>query len=379
MPDTFKQVAEKLNNSGTVLVVLPPLASPDAVTAGLGLANFIKRLAKEVAIVSADGQANNRVDFLPGYNQILREINITKGFVIEVSTKQTPVSELTYKKDADKLSIYLKPRIGEFTPADVTFHSSQFPYDAVVVIGTQKLESLGEFYAKHAPLFFETPVINIDFRGANESYGQFNLINLNASSLSEIVYDLISEIDKELIDADIATMLLTGIITETNSFQHSRTTPQVFMKASQLVGLGGRQQDIIVHLYKSKSLGFLKLWGRVLARMKHEPENSLVYSAVNRLDMEKSGAAPEDAAMVLKEMNQQLGFAKIYAFFREVDAQITEVYCSAPAVLNLAGVFAEYQPAITQPQSLKITLNMSLVGAEETVLEILRREAKKLS
>ncbi|HYC80059.1 MAG TPA: DHH family phosphoesterase, partial [Candidatus Binatia bacterium] len=335
MPDTFKQVAEKFHNSGSVLIVISPMPAADTIAAALALSGFLKRIDKDAVIITPDGHLNTNASFLPGYDQILREFNASKGFVIDVSTKRTGVAELSYKKEGDKISVYLKPKAGQFEPNDVTFRNSKYPYDAIITIGVSKLENLGEFFGRYAEMFYETPIVNIDFKGSNEGFGQFNLVELNASSNSEIVFDLISEMEKDLIDQEIATTLLAGIIVETNSFQHTRTTPQAFTKAAELVGLGGDQQKIVVELYKNKSMGFLKLWGRVLARLKEQPESSMVYSSVNRLDVEKAGANDADASLVLKEMVLQLSFAKIHIFFRELHEDSTEVYISAPAVLNL--------------------------------------------
>lgn len=379
MPDNFKHVADKLNTAGNVLVVLSPAPTADTVAAGLALSSYLRKMEKDAIVLAADGSLNPRVDFLSGYDQVVRELNVTKSFVIDVSTVRTQISELSYKKEGDNLAVYLKPKSGQFSPEDVSFRESKFPYDLVVTIGVAKLEDLGDFYGKFAELFFETPILNIDFRGVNESFGQFNLVDLNAASQSEIVFDLISEMEKDLIDADTATTLLAGIISETNSFQHSKTTPAAFLKASQLIGMGGRQQDIVNRLYKNKSMGMLKLWGRVLARLKHEPEIFLVSSAVKKTDVEKANATQADVAAILKEMVHELGFAKIHVFFREVDEETTEIYCSSPTSLDLAHVFAENEPDSVRPQHLHFIMHQPLQAAEQSILEKIRTEAKKLA
>jgi nanoRNase/pAp phosphatase (c-di-AMP/oligoRNAs hydrolase) len=299
--------------------------------------------------------------------------------VIDISTKQTQVSELSYKKEGDKLSVYLKPKSGQFKPEDVTFRTSKYPHDMVVTIGVDKLESLGKFYETHAELFFETPVLNVDFRGANENFGQFNLVDLSASSNSEIIFDLISQMEKDLVDGGTATALLAGIIAETNSFQHARTTPQSFVKASKLVGLGADQQDIVARLFKNKTMGFLKLWGRVLARLKHEPEHVLASSSLPKSEVDSAGATEEDVSAVLKEMALQLGFAKVHVFLREIDSETTEAYVSAPAPLNLSAAFSEYQPDSIQPQALRFKIKQKLEEAEQKALGVIRKEAGKLA
>src|SRR5258708_38228777 len=157
----------------------------------------------------------------------------------------------------------------------------------------------------------------MDFRASNKNYGQYNLVTLSATSCSEIVLDLINKFESSLIDENIATQLLTGIIAETNSFQHVRPTPQTFLKASQLVSLGAKQQEIINNLYKTKSLRLLKLWGRVFARLKQDADLSLAYSAINVNDLERSQTGASDFEAIIKEMATQLGFAKIFLFLKE--------------------------------------------------------------
>ena len=378
MPETFKQVAEKLNSSSSILIVLPSVPSPDAIASGLALANFLKRMEKDAVVVASDASLNNQVDFLVGFDQVLREMNVSKSFVIKISTKRSGLSELSYKKESDHLAIHLKAKNSDFTSDDVTFATSKFPYDAVVVLGAPSLDNLGVFYSKNAELFFETPVINIDFKGANQGFGQFNLVEVNASSISEIVYDLILQIEQEFVDEHVATSLLTGIIAETNSFQNNRTTPQSFVKSSRLINSGAKQQDIINQLYKNKSMGFLKLWGTVLATLKHEPENSLAYSAVNRGDLEKAGATLVDSASIIKEMVQQLAFVKIHLFLIETAAQQTQVYVSAPVSFDLRSVFAQFQPQLIEPRIVRFTIEQDAIPAQQQVIEILHQSAKKL-
>ena len=172
----------------------------------------------------------------------------------------------------------------------------------------------------------------------------------------------------------MATQLLAGIIAETNSFQHVRTTPQTFLKASQLVSLGAKQQEIINHLYKSKSLGLLKLWGRVLARLKQDFNNLLVYSAVNQSDLDKAQATQEDANSIIKEMAANLGFAKIFVFLKEEANATTTVFCQSHLPLPLASMFSQFQPESFNHQTIKFTILKPLMETEKQVLQILGNE-----
>ncbi len=373
----IQTVINRIAQASSVLILMQG-SSGDGLSSGLALRAFFKKLEKDVVLLSLQ-EVSERFRFLPGVEEVRSEVDLTKSFVIDVATKRSPLAELSYKKEDEKLSIFLKPVSGHLTADDVTFRTSGFPYDLVVVLGIGSFEQLGDFYAHHTDLFFETPVINIDFRATNENYGQINLVNLSATSCSEIILDLINEFESSLLDEIIATQLLAGIIAETNSFQHIRTTPQTFIKASQLVSLGAKQQDIIGNLYKTKSLGLLKLWGRVLARLNQDESLSLVHSAVNANDIVRAGANMGDVDNIIKEMVLQLTFAKLFVFFAESQPEQTAVYCSTNLPLALPELFVPFTPQIINSQTVKFNVPKGLAEAEKQVMDTLKTEAGKLN
>jgi nanoRNase/pAp phosphatase (c-di-AMP/oligoRNAs hydrolase) len=374
--DPIQQIISKLSESKSILIIGSG-NNGDSLGASLALRSFLKKLDKDVAVLSATEVAE-KFKFLPQADEVLEKIDLTKSLVMDVSLKKSQIAELSYKKEAEKLSIFLKPTQGELTPTDVTFRSSNFPYDLVVLIGIASFDQLGEFYIGHTELFFDVPLVNIDFRGSNENYGQFNLVQLSATSCSEIILDLINKFESGLVDENIATQLLAGIIAETDSFQHVRTTPQTFLKASQLVSLGAKQQEIISNLYKTKSLGLLKLWGRVLARLKTDPNIWLVYSAVNQNDLEKSEASVSDTDAIIREMVSQLGFAKIFLFLKEESNTKTQIYCHSSLPVNLSMIFSLFGPMTISPQTVKFMFPDTLPVAETKLIQLLQTEIGKL-
>ena len=196
--DQIQQTINKISQSSTILIVAPG-NNGDSLAASLALQAFLKKLEKEVTFLSYT-EVSSRFDFLPGIVDIIRQINLTKSLVINVATKKTQMQELSYKKNPEQLSIFLKPISGEFTPADVSFDNSNFPFDLLILIGIGSLEQLGEFYNQNAQLFFQTPILNIDFKASNENYAQLNLVDLTTTSCSEIILDLINKFEGSLID-----------------------------------------------------------------------------------------------------------------------------------------------------------------------------------
>jgi len=77
---------------------------------------------------------------------------------------------------------------------------------------------------------------------SGESLGSINWVDPLASSLSELVYDLGTALNKDLLDGQIATALLTGIVAETARFSNEKTTPQTMSASAALMAAGANQQ-----------------------------------------------------------------------------------------------------------------------------------------
>ena len=322
-PSVQKQIFDHLNKASRILIPLGINPSGDGVAAALALSQFLKKIEKDPQVVCA-GNIPEKLKFLPGTDQVVRKLEESRGFVISVRTAETPLDELSYHLDekAGVVNIYLKPKDGQYSPDDVTFRLDKFPYDLVVALDLPSLDLLGDLYDKNTDLFFETPIINIDHHPNNEHFGEINLVDITATSTTEILMELLENFEAGLIDSDIATNLLAGILVETNSFQHIKTTPKAFLKASSLISLGANQQEIIKHLYKTKSVSLLKLWGRALARLKEVPELGLVYSMLKADDLAKSGS--REVKEVMSELVASLSDNKIILLLAE----------EAPGVIN---------------------------------------------
>ncbi|HYE22597.1 MAG TPA: DHH family phosphoesterase [Verrucomicrobiae bacterium] len=377
-PDPNSQIIEQLNTANNILIVLPQNPTADSLSAGLALRLFFRKLEKEVTVVSPT-PLDPKYNFLEGFGSVSNSLSGGKNFVIEVSTKRTQIEELSYHKESDHLAIHIKPKQGEFKESDITFNTADYPYNLIITVGIASLDQLGNFYTQNAEMFFKLPIINIDYRANNEAYGQFNLIQLNSTSTSEVIMDLIVKFESNLIDGDIATNLLTGIITETNSFQHTRTTPETFIKASQLVGQGARQQQIISSLYRTKTMSFLKLWGRALARLKQDNDVSLVYTVITQNDFQKSQASLEEVEMVIPELTNQLKMARVFLVLHELSESVTAVYCQLPSAISAQTIFGGFELKHVTPQIITFNVPVSLSEAETTIVKGLRDELVRLN
>lgn len=326
-----KPLFEELAKATKVLIALPQQLQTDNTASGIALALFLRKMGKEVTVASA-GAVPQELSFLPTTVPFEHELGSNKNFIIRLSTKEAAVSEISYHADPEALNIYVKPKSGSFRSEDVSFVAESSSFSLIIIIDSMSLESLGSLFEQNTELFFNTPKVNIDNHPGNQYFGAINIVDMNAGSIAEILADVFEASDKSLIDEDIATCLLTGIIEKTNSFQHTQTTPHAFVKASELLALGGRQQDIVRALYKTKPLSLLKLWGRALARLQTLGKSGVMYSVLNKSDFEKSDATAADLPGVLKELLENISGYDVVLVLAETETGTACFIASQPHI-----------------------------------------------
>lgn len=311
-----QQIFSQLKRAGKILVILPENLNVDSVASGAAMKLFLTKLQKDVVLFSS-GRLPEVLKFLPGTQNIQQELLAQTSLVVTLNTAEKKLEELSYQSEGDKVHIYLRSKSKEFTPQDITFAQEKFPVDLIIVLGAKSLENLGTLYEKAVDVFSQTPKINIDNKSGNDFFGSINLVDITATSVSEILSGLFQKYEQQLVDEDIATCLLAGIIEKTGSFQHIRTTPSTFIKASELIAIGGRQQEVIKHIFKTKSMSLLKLWGRALARIKLQERAGVIYSILNFGDFEKAECDGKELPLVMKEFVENISGYKLITLLSE--------------------------------------------------------------
>jgi len=179
----------------------------------------------------------------------------------------------------------------DFNPAD---------YDLGVILdaGDLQLISFGEIY----PDFFaQVPIIKIDHHPNGHFEPEIKWIDASYASVTEMLVDLF-KFCKIKITPEIATSLLTGLYTDTGSFQHSNTTVNTLRTTAYLLRCGGSYRSIAKSVFQTIPFSTLKLWGRVLSRIEKN-EEGVVFSAVTKKDYEECHASREELAGAVDYLN----------------------------------------------------------------------------
>jgi hypothetical protein len=92
-----------------------------------------------------------------------------------------------------------------------------------------------------------------------------------------------------------------------------------------LISLGARQQEIIHHIYKTKELHTLRLWGRVLSNIQTDYTYKLVWSAVTQKDFLETGSKESDIGDIIDELLSNAPEAEVVVLFKELANGVTHL------------------------------------------------------
>lgn len=293
-----QQFLTAIEKSSFPLVITKPDASADAIASMLALGAWLKSRKKQPTLVAPDHIPETWQAFLGNTSHIVPTLANIRKSIIDVDIEKAHIGELSYKMNDHRLSIYITTKDGEITDDQVRVHHDTYKHDLIIVVGAQDLPSLGEAFSRNSAFFSEIAIVAIDHSPANEHFGHINMIDITASATTEILYHLIKTHAPDILTEDIATMLLSGIISATRSFKSDRVSPRTLTCASELVTLGGKRELIMNSLYNNKSVQALQLWGKTLAHLTYEPSIKLYSTTLSQRDMIDCGESANEQELI---------------------------------------------------------------------------------
>jgi nanoRNase/pAp phosphatase (c-di-AMP/oligoRNAs hydrolase) len=311
--EPIEQFQKIVGEAKNVLIILPQSPDGDAVGSGWALHFFLKnKNIKSSIAFCGETNAVEKFSFLPKPENILDRVSGARDFVLSFNMRRNKIFNVRTESGEDELRIFITPERGVIDPRDFSFIPAKYNYDTLIALGSPDKETLGKIYEENTDMFFEVPLINIDNHSANDRFGQVNIVDVTASSVSEILAGIFSRFDQSAFDVTVSECLLSGIISATESFQKRNTTPKAFQTAAMLIDKGADRQKIVRFIYKIQKLGLLKLWGRVMARLKWDETLKLAWTAVPLEDFVQSRSTPEDLPDVLEKLKDNYSAGRFF-------------------------------------------------------------------
>ncbi|WP_147679133.1 DHH family phosphoesterase [Algibacter pacificus] len=130
--------------------------------------------------------------------------------------------------------------------------------------------------------------IMIDHHQAPDNYATYMYSDVGMSSTCEMVYNFIDMLgDTDLIDADIATCIYVGIMTDTGSFRFRSTTNKTHEITAKLIEKGADNSQIHNNIYDTNSYERLQLLGCALSNLKVISESRTAYISLSQEELNR--------------------------------------------------------------------------------------------
>jgi bifunctional oligoribonuclease and PAP phosphatase NrnA len=185
-------------------------------------------------------------------------------------------------------------------------------YDVAACVDCGAIDRLGPNQARYEAA---KTFINIDHHVSNALFGQINLVDTQAAASAEVVADLLAYLNIPL-DADIATCLYVGLMTDTGGFKYKNSSPKVFRLAGQLVEAGADPELIYKHIYDVRPYGQVQLHAYALSHLTWTEDKRLAWAIISRDDLTRFGCDDEHLEGLVESI-RQIDTVKMACLFKE--------------------------------------------------------------
>ncbi|MFA6466712.1 MAG: hypothetical protein WCV71_02530 [Patescibacteria group bacterium] len=352
----IKELNKILDLATNVLITGPSSPNLDVLGSAMAWQIFLSGQKKKVDLCFAGDILE--YNFLPKDIDILKTLGNLNKFKIILDISQTKVKQFSYDISGDQLLIDIVPDNGVFNSQDVKTDRGEYKYDLIIVLGADSLESLGSIFFENRHFFHSKPILNIDTSVLNENYGQLNIIEPSVTSIAEVSHQIL----QANINQEIATCLLAGMILATNSFQSPKVTPDSLNLASQLLIKGAQREKIIEGLYRTKDIGTLKSWGKVLSRLKKQ--GSVISSFINYDELNN---LPKDFADMMRDLILATPGAQVAIIFYQLEIYSTEVWVYSISNINALDLIKDMGASGSRHLA-KVTINKDIEASTEQII-----------
>lgn len=191
-------------------------------------------------------------------------------------------------------------------------------YDLFICLDCGDAERLGGFL----PLFKNAGnTFCVDHHISNAAFAKENYIVPDASSTSELIYNLLEE---DNITKEIAEALYMGIVHDTGVFQYSCASASTFRAAAKLLEKGVDAPALIDSTYYEKTYAQNQILARAVLESILFMDGRCIASAVTKSELEFYGVGTKDLDGIVSQLRVTKG-VEVAVFMYELESNVYKV------------------------------------------------------
>ena len=262
---TLDSIIEEINSAENIVILTHENPDGDAIGSSLALYNGLKQLGKNVDVV------------IPEYSNIYK-----------------------FLPNAD----------------DIKSEGKVASYDLAIALDCGDIKRLNGF-AK----YFEdaNTKISIDHHSANTMFADYNFVNPAAPACCQILITVLEALGV-IINKEIGTCLLTGIITDTGGFKYSGVTAETFEFTAELLNKGVKVSDIYKRVMQTISKTQFELRRIAMNRIEFFEDGKITFTYITNQDEKDVNAEPGDHEGLV-EVGRDVEGVEVSVFIRQKDGE----------------------------------------------------------
>lgn len=308
-------------------------------------------------------------------DEIYQEIKKSNSFVI--LTHENPdgdaigsslaMAHVLKNMGKNDVDIYLKvyPEIYNFLPNIdlIKKDIKKTNYDMAIVLDCASMERVSSIYR---PLFEKSITkVQIDHHNKNTMFADYNIVNPVAPACAQVLASSFDYLGID-INKDVASCIMTGIITDTCGFSTSQTTSESFEFASIALSKGVNVSKIYKESFNKISRPRFEIQKLASERLEFLENGKIAYTYITKADEKRLGTKIGDLSTIVEIGKNIEGVElSIFIYERENDLYKASIrsndYVDASSIcLSLGGG--------GHLRSAGVNLNMSLKDAKELIV-----------
>ena len=196
------------------------------------------------------------------------------------------------------------------TPADDDYRDA-----LVMVFDTATLDRVSNPRARNG-----STLIKIDHHIDHDNYGDISWVEDFRSSTCEMIVDFIRTFPELRIDSGTASLLYTGLVTDSGRFKYTEVNPETMRNAAFLLEQGIDTERLFANLYID-SYDILRLKAEVVGKIRRTA-NGVAWLKITRAFREKRGISLEEASNTVNVMDSIKNSIIWMAFIETDDGEI---------------------------------------------------------
>lgn len=260
---TLDNIIEEIDKAKNIVILTHEMPDGDAIGSSLALYAGLKQLGKDIDVVIPE--YSKTYEFLPNSSEIKKE-------------------------------------------------GRNEVYDLAIALDCGDIKRLNGF-AK----YFEdaNTTISIDHHSSNTMFADYNFVNPTAPACAQILV-IVLEALGVIIDKEIGTCLLTGIITDTGGFKYKGVTAETFEFVAELLNRGVNVSDVYKKVLQTISKTRFELTRIATNRLEFLEDGKITFTYITKEDEQKLGAGINDHDGIV-ERGRDIEGVEVSIFLRETD------------------------------------------------------------